>query len=109
MAGVRALRERASGGVKILADINVSPRIVERLCGYGFQAERVSDVLDPRATDREILQKARELGALLISRDQDFSALLAVSGAAGPSLINVRVSYVDPDRIAHAIAETIAA
>jgi predicted nuclease of predicted toxin-antitoxin system len=64
----------------------------------------VSDLLDPRAPDEEVLAEARRLDAVVISHDQDFSALLATTGASYPSLINIRVSYVDGDRLAESIA-----
>ena len=41
--------------------------------------------------------------AILLGRDQDFSALVAVSGATGPSLLNVRMSSVDPRVVADAV------
>ncbi len=39
----------------------------------------------------------------MISHDQDFTAILALSGATQPSLINLRVSSVDASRIASLI------
>lgn len=65
--------------------------------------------MDPRASDAEILGEARRRGAVVISHDQDFTAILAVTGATSPSLINVRTAYVDEDRLAEAIAGAIRA
>ena len=45
----------------------------------------------------------------MISQDQDFSAILATTGATKPSLINVRVSHVDVDRLAREIATVVRA
>ena len=47
------------------------------------------------------------MDAVLISRDQNFSALLAVSGATKPSLVNVRVTFVDADRVARVIMDAL--
>lgn len=95
--------------MKFIADVNVSRRVVERLREAGFEVTRVTDFMDARSPDDEIILAARRLGAIVISHDQDFTNQLAVSGAATPSLVNVRVSYVDRDRIARSIAETIRA
>ena len=67
------------------------------------------EILDPRAPDEDIIAEARRLGAVVISHDQDFSAILATTGATKPSLINVRVSYVDVDRIARNIEAAVRA
>ena len=93
--------------MNFLADINVSRRVVEVLCGAGFQAMRVSDVMDCRATDVQILEEARRRNAVVISHDQDFTAILATTGASSPSLINIRVSYVDVDRLASMLLNLI--
>ncbi len=89
--------------MQLLADVNVSRRVVLRLRSLGLDVVRVSDILDCRASDRDILVEARRLGAVILSCDQDFGALLAVSGATGPSLINLRVSRVDVEELAHTI------
>lgn len=93
--------------MKFLADVNVSRRAVAALVARGFEVTRVSEIMDCRATDGEILAEARRRAAIVITHDQDFTALLAVGGATGPSLINVRVSYVDAERMATAIASAI--
>jgi predicted nuclease of predicted toxin-antitoxin system len=89
--------------VKIFADVNISPRVVEHLRQAGHDAVRITDLMDARASDEEVLARAASAGAVLVSRDQDFSALVAVSGAAAPSLVNVRLSSVDPKAISDAI------
>ncbi len=101
MAGVGSQRRRLAGRVKFLADVNVSRHVVAELCGAGFDVVRVVDLLDPRSTDEAIMEEARRLGTAVISHDQDFTAILAISGATTPSLINIRVSYVDAGRLAN--------
>lgn len=85
--------------MKILADVNVSRRVVERLRTEGIDIVRCTDLLDARTADTEILAEAARLGAIVLSHDQDFTALLATRGATGPSLINLRVSYVDVEQL----------
>jgi predicted nuclease of predicted toxin-antitoxin system len=90
--------------MRFLADVNVSRRVVERLRSLGFEILRVPEIMDGRSPDQEIISEARRRQAVLISHDQDFSAILALSGATDPSVINLRVSSVDAERLAHAIA-----
>lgn len=83
--------------MKFLADQNLSRKVVDKLCEAGLDVARVADVLNPRATDAEILVEAERRGAIILSHDQDFSTLLAASGMTRPSLVNLRVSYVEVD------------
>lgn len=53
-----------------------------------------------KATGEEILRLARERVATAITLDADFHAILAVSGAAGPSVVRVRRQGMDA---AHAV------
>lgn len=94
--------------MKILADQNVTRKVVERLRAAGLDIVRVGDALNPRATDGQILVEAERLGAVILSHDQDFSTLLAVNGATRPSLINLRVSYVDADLLCRTILSVLA-
>jgi predicted nuclease of predicted toxin-antitoxin system len=95
--------------MKLVADVNVSRRVVERLRALGFDVVRVSEVMDARSSDEAILSYARQCGAVLISHDQDFGALLAVTGASGPSFLNLRVSQVDAARLTGAIVSVLRA
>ncbi|HEX7668670.1 MAG TPA: DUF5615 family PIN-like protein [Polyangiaceae bacterium] len=89
--------------MKLIADVNISPRVVEHLRDAGHDAIRITELMDARSSDEEVLAKSAEQGAVLVSRDQDFSALVALSGAPGPSLLNVRLSSVDPRVLADSI------
>lgn len=89
--------------MKLLADMNVSRRVVEKLREEGLDVARVSEVMSVRATDAEILIEAERRGAIILSHDQDFSTLLASSGARSPSLVNLRVSDVDVQRLTQLI------
>lgn len=93
--------------MRFLADVNVSRRVVERLRSIGFSVVRVSEIMDPRTPDLEIISEARLRGEVLISFDQDFGAILALSGATSPSFLNVRASWVDVERLTTAIATVV--
>ncbi len=91
----------------LLADVNVSALVVATLRSRGHEVVRVGDVLDIRARDEEIVALALERNAVIVSRDQDFSAILATTGATRPSLVNLRISDVDPPRVAATIATVV--
>ncbi|MEZ4650200.1 MAG: DUF5615 family PIN-like protein [Candidatus Eisenbacteria bacterium] len=95
--------------MNFLADVNVSRRVVEALRKRGLTIVRVPEVMDPRATDSEIISEARRRAAIVISFDQDFSAILAVTGVAHPSLLNLRVTDFNVDRLVATIAAAIQA
>lgn len=95
--------------MRFLADINVSTHVVAGLCAAGFDFHRVAEVMSCRAKDVEIVAEARRQGAVIVSYDQDFTAILATSGATQSSLINLRVSYVDAARLVREIAAVVRA
>jgi predicted nuclease of predicted toxin-antitoxin system len=93
--------------MRLLADVNVSRRVVERLRSRGWDVIRVPEIMDPRSPDYDILSEARRRQAVRVSHDQDFGAILAISGATAPSFVNLRVSDVDADRVARTIADAL--
>lgn len=82
--------------LQILADMNISPLTVNALRQAGWDAYRVSAPLSEDASDEAILTYAAETGQIVCTQDLDFSALLAVSGRARPSLITLRLSNTAP-------------
>jgi predicted nuclease of predicted toxin-antitoxin system len=107
VVGVREDDRGPVGGVKILADQKVSRKVVDKLRAAGLDVVRVGEALNPRASDVDILAEAERRGAIILSHDQDFSTLLAASGMARPSLVNLRVSYVDADQLSRVIISVL--
>ncbi len=95
--------------MRFLADVNVSREVVRRLRSQGLDVIHVAEIMDARSPDPTVLAEARRRGAVLLSHDQDFGAILALSGATEPSLINLRVANVDASWIASAIAAVVQA
>ncbi len=85
--------------MRILADLHISPRTVEFLRGLGYEAARVSQALDPRASDAEIAAHARREGYVILSQDLDFSKIVALSGHAAPSCVILRLSSSRIERV----------
>jgi predicted nuclease of predicted toxin-antitoxin system len=80
--------------MKLVIDINLSPEWVELFSKHGYEAVHWSAVGDPRAPDTEILSWARERGCVVFTHDLDFSRILALTRASGPSVFQVRTEDV---------------
>lgn len=87
--------------MRFLLDNNLSPRLAASLTSLGHDATHVSDFGLGEATDDVVLAKAIEQGAVLISADTDFPEIVALSGAASPSILYLKGRYpVDPKALA---------
>ncbi len=76
--------------MRFLLDQNQSPLLAELLTEASHTAEHVRDLGLSEASDAVVLERARLLGAVLVSADTDFGELLAFTNAAGPSVLLLR-------------------
>ena len=83
--------------MKLLVDMNLTPRWVTFLSGSGWEAEHWSKVGDPKASDRFITDWAREKGWAVLTNDLDFPQILAHTLEAGPSVILLRGEPLTPE------------
>lgn len=83
--------------MKLLVDMNLSPMWLPVLQDAGHKVLHWSTVGDPRAEDRAIMTWAQQNGYVIFTNDLDFGALLAVTGAEGPSVIQIRTTDVTPE------------
>jgi predicted nuclease of predicted toxin-antitoxin system len=90
--------------MKLLIDMNLSPEWADELQSYGWHAVHWSTVGDPAATDRTIMDWAREHDCVVFTHDLDFGAVLAVTRALGPSVIQVRTQDVMPKHLGPVLA-----
>ncbi|MDE2891018.1 MAG: DUF5615 family PIN-like protein [Chloroflexota bacterium] len=74
----------------LLVDMNLSPQWVAVLQQHGWQATHWSDVGDPRASDKEIMDWAASRQLVVFTHDLDFGTMLALSHDNGPSVLQVR-------------------
>jgi predicted nuclease of predicted toxin-antitoxin system len=79
--------------------MNLSPSWVQALEDHGFSAIHWSDVGDGRAADSEVMKWARENSHIVFTNDLDFGAILAVTGATAPSVLQVRAQDVSPEHL----------
>jgi predicted nuclease of predicted toxin-antitoxin system len=84
--------------VKLLIDMNLSPRWVDLLRSAGFEAHW-STVGPPDAPDTTIMAFATTNGFVVLTSDLDFSAILAATQGAKPSVVQVRAGDVSPNAI----------
>lgn len=85
--------------MKLLIDMNLSPDWIDIFVPHGWLATHWSKVGDIRATDKTILEWARQNGYVVFTHDLDFGTLLAVTHAKGPSVIQVRTQNIMPQSL----------
>jgi predicted nuclease of predicted toxin-antitoxin system len=92
--------------MKILVDMNLSPRWVASLVEAGWQARHWSEEGYPNASDAEILGYAAANDYVVLTHDLDFGAILAITHGRKPSVVQIRSMDLSAERMA---AQTIAA
>ena len=70
--------------------MNLSPRWVDTFMTAGFQATHWSAIGAANASDGEIMAVARAQGFVVVTHDLDFSAILAATQDAKPSVVQIR-------------------
>jgi len=93
--------------MKFLADMGISPRIVEYLVEQGYDAKHLLDDEPGTMPDHEILLKARTEKRILLAHDLDFADLVAASGEQLPSVIIFRLANMRPDHVKRHLAAII--
>jgi len=93
--------------MKILVDLNLSPAWVPVLEQAGHIASHWSSIGLLNTPDREILLWAKANGYVLFTHDLDFGAILAVTQAEGPSVIQIRAQDISPDHAKDLLLNTI--
>jgi predicted nuclease of predicted toxin-antitoxin system len=77
--------------VRLLADLHIAPRTVAFLRSKGHDVVRAGDVLPAAASDAQLVALARIERRTVLTQDLDFSAIVALSGESGPSIISLRL------------------
>ena len=85
--------------VKVLVDMNLSLEWVPLLTQQGWEAVHWSTVGDPRAADQTVMDWALANGYVVFTHDLDFGTALALTHAAGPSVLQVRSQNVLPEHM----------
>lgn len=85
--------------VQLLIDMNLSVEWVAELASHGWTAVHWSSVGTPDAEDTVLMAWALANGSVLFTHDLDFGAMLALTHASGPSVLQVRGQNVLPEDI----------
>jgi len=85
--------------MKLLIDMNLSPKWVSVLKEAGMEAVHWSRIGRIDAPDYEILEYARSNRYVVFTHDLDFGAILAATKADYPSVIQIRTQNVTPENL----------
>ena len=75
---------------RLLVDVNLSTEWIPLLRAAGHWAVHWSEVGNPRAPEKALMQWAMANSCAIFTYDLDFGTMLALSGANGPSVLQVR-------------------
>jgi predicted nuclease of predicted toxin-antitoxin system len=78
--------------MKFLADAGISPKTVAFLNAAGHDAVHVRQIGLQRASDADIVRRARQEGRVVLTFDLDFGQILALGVAGSPSVVIFRLS-----------------
>lgn len=93
--------------MKLLVDMNLSPRWVEALRLGGLDAEHWSAIGRADAPDAMILDYAAQNDRVVFTHDLDFGAILAWTGSRKPSVVQVRADDLRPERTARYVIAAV--
>ena len=85
--------------MKLLVDMNLSPRWVSTLAMGGIEAEHWSRLGAANAPDARIMAHARQHDYVVLTHDLDFGAILAATHGGKPSVVQIRAEDANPDAI----------
>lgn len=85
--------------MKLLLDMNLSPKWARTLADKGFETTHWISIGAATASDPEIMAYARAHGYAVLTQDLDFSAILAVTQGKKPSVIQIRADDLNPNVI----------
>lgn len=85
--------------MKLLVDMNLSPRWIGMLVDAGIEAAHWSTLGASSAPDSEIMAYAKAHDYVVLTHDLDFGAILAATHGEKPSVVQIRADDVSPDVI----------
>lgn len=83
--------------MKLLIDMNLSPRWVAYLSASRIDAVHWSSIGPNDAPDPLIMAYARENQLVVLTHDLDFGAILAATQGQKPSVIQIRADNLSPE------------
>ena len=93
--------------MKLLVDMNLSPKFADLLVSDDITSEHWSQVGAATAKDSEIVNYAFQNGYVIVTCDLDFSAILSVTHGKKPSIVQVRTRYMPVHDLADIVIKAI--
>ncbi len=93
--------------MKLLIDMNLSPRWANLLNDAGIHATHWSTLGAANAPDVEIMAFAKANAYVVLTHDLDFSAILAATHGDKPSVVQIRSENVSPDVIGKLVIDAV--
>jgi len=93
--------------VRLLLDQGLPRTTALHLRHSGLEAEHAGDIGFAASDDRDILARARNRGQIVVTLDADFHTQLALSGAAGPSVIRIRIEGLKAEPLADLLVRVL--
>jgi len=93
--------------MKLLVDMNLSPRWVNLLTEAGIEAAHWSELGPVNAPDSEIMDFAKANGYVVLTHDLDFSAILSATHGDKPSVVQIRAADISPDAIGRPVIDAL--
>lgn len=94
--------------MKLLLDQGLPRSAALLLRNAGVEALHVGEIGLASAADISIIERARQEQEVVVTLDADFHALLALSGAAAPSVIRLRMEGLRAEAAAELIRKILA-
>lgn len=95
--------------MRLVLDMNLSPRWCEVLRDAGWECVHWSTVGAATAPDDEVMEWAAAHGYVLVTHDLDFSVLLARAASRGPSVVQVRAADVSVEALGPQLVQVLRA
>ena len=93
--------------MKLIVDMNLSPRWVQVLVDAGFEATHWSNLGANNAPDSEIMAYASVNDSVVLTHDLDFGSILAATHGEKPSVVQIRAGDVSPDVIGKRVIDAL--
>jgi predicted nuclease of predicted toxin-antitoxin system len=93
--------------MKLLVDMNLSPRWTNSLAEAGIEAAHWSALGAAQATDSEIMAFANANDYVVLTHDLDFSAILATTHGEKPSVVQIRSNDVSLEAIEKQVVDAL--
>ena len=93
--------------MKLLLDMNLSPKLAEALISKGYTAVHWITVGAMDALDAEIMTYAKDNDYVVVTHDLGFSAILSVTHGQLPSIIQIRAQALNISQIAEMISASV--